>query len=115
MGVSCPPPGRTHGMSDGSPWGINGPDFLVLYGIGAAVLIVIAAVLRRSARRGEAPRPLHQPDASELAYLQGGWQLALAASLARLRAAGVISAPERGTFVATGAPPADSTALDRAV
>jgi uncharacterized protein (TIGR04222 family) len=72
-------------------------------------------VLRRQARQGEATRPLPRPNASELAYLQGGWQLALAASLARLRAAGVISAPERGTFVATGAPPPDSTALDRAV
>jgi uncharacterized protein (TIGR04222 family) len=102
-------------MSDGSPWGINGPDFLVIYIIGAAVLIVLAAVLRQRARRGEATRPLTQPDASELAYLQGGWQLALAASLARLRAAAVLTAPDRGTLVSTSTPPPDATELDRAV
>src|SRR5262245_13770136 len=100
---------------NGDPWGINGPDFLLLYVIGAAVLIAFALVLRRLAVRLEASRPITRPDASDLAYLQGGPPLALAASLARLRAAGVISASQRGMLVATGAAPPDATALDRAV
>lgn len=102
--------------ASGDTWGISGPQFLVIYAVLAGVSVLVAVLFSQRAARGEPPRSspgiLPPPDA---AYLGGGAERAVAASLAALRVAGVAGTDGRNRLTVTGPPPAEATPLDRAV
>lgn len=96
-------------------WGIPGPTFLIYY-IGAMVAVaVLAAIHRRMLLRGPRDARVDHLGPQQLAYLNGGDQLAVYAALGGLRAAGAIGSGPGRTLVQTGPPPAGSTPLDNAV
>ncbi|NJP32460.1 TIGR04222 domain-containing membrane protein [Micromonospora thermarum] len=94
-------------------WGIPGPVFLRLYLLAAAVLVIGTLVQRARVLGGESTDagPLGP---QQVAYLNGGEQLAVWTSLGGLRSSGAISA--RGRRLTTGGPlPAGVTPLDQAI
>ena len=92
-------------MPADDPWGINGPDFLLIYAILFAVVFVVGFILPRLA--GPIPKATddREPTAPEVALLTGGRVRVVFASIAALRAVGAIGAGERGELVATAARP----------
>jgi uncharacterized protein (TIGR04222 family) len=96
-------------------WGISGPAFLAIYG-GAIVLLALGAVLhRRVAFRGTPGADADELDPEQIAYVTGGPRLAACASLAALRAVGVVDAEGRDRLTTTAPLAADPTGLDRVV
>ncbi|MFP5019937.1 TIGR04222 domain-containing membrane protein [Pseudonocardia phyllosphaerae] len=99
-------------------WGIPGPTFLVIYLILAVAAIATAVAVRRRivavdgrARWGLNRRP------EEVAYLNGGPQLAVYAALSAMHVDGTIVTSDRttGQVRAGAAPGRDATALQRAI
>ncbi|WP_290062969.1 TIGR04222 domain-containing membrane protein, partial [Amycolatopsis solani] len=70
------------------PWGISGPDFVVLYIalLGAVLLIrrVVSGVASRRAQRVDDGRPVAPPTVYQLAFLAGGPDRAVDAAIAAL-------------------------------
>src|SRR3954471_3323451 len=70
------------------PWGISGPDFVVLYIalLGAALLIrvIVAGVVAARALRADTERPGPPPTVYELAFLAGGPDRAVDTAIAAL-------------------------------
>ena len=96
----------------GETWGIGGPAFLVGYLLLAAVTWVVTARRRRALTEGpDRPAPQHPHD---LAFLNGGPDLAVTSALTAMHLTGAVTS-RRGEVVAAGrlAPRAD--ALERAV
>ena len=87
------------------PWGLSGPQFLIIYGVGTAVAVVVPFLLRLLIRFDSSTDAERQLGPSEVGYLAGG----------RARAAQVIITD----FVTAGAMRVDSsgrvTVADRAV
>jgi uncharacterized protein (TIGR04222 family) len=87
----------------GDTWGISGPGFLVMY----LVIAVVVWVATTRARRALAdPRPRHTAgDLSghphDVAYLNGGAELAVTSALSAMHLRGTI-APQRGSVQAIG-------------
>jgi uncharacterized protein (TIGR04222 family) len=77
------------------PWGLSGPQFLVIYGVGTAVVMVVPIVLRLLIRIVPSAGADRQLDPYEVGYLAGG----------PTRAAQVVIAD----FVASGAVRVDSS------
>src|ERR1700722_12410175 len=86
------------------PWGLSGPQFLVIYGVGTAVAMVVPFLLRLLIRFVSSADAERQLDPCEVGYLAGG----------PTRAAQVVITD----FVASGAVRVDSsgrvTVADRA-
>ncbi len=96
----------------GGTWGISGPTFLVGYLLLAAVTWVATARRRRALADGpDRPAPPHPHD---LAFLNGGAELALTSALTTMHLTGTV-APRRGEVLAVGRLTAGADALERAV
>ncbi len=93
-------------------WGISGPTFLVGYLLLAAVTWIATARRRRALADGpDRPAP-HRP--YELAFLNGGADLAVTSALTAMHLAGTV-APRRGEVQAVGRLGSGADALERAV
>jgi uncharacterized protein (TIGR04222 family) len=100
----------------GDTWGISGPTFLKTFLILAVAGVLLSIIWRRAATSGGDLGNLRQPSPAELAYLNGGADLALHTSVAGLRCAGAIGpGPTPGTLVAAGPMPAGFSDLDYVV
>ncbi|WP_186763237.1 TIGR04222 domain-containing membrane protein [Lentzea tibetensis] len=98
------------------PWGLSGPEFLELYWIALAALVVFAIIVRVRARSGNS-QPVRTLDLDELAYLAGGPRRVVEASLARLLAAEALRTSRRGAVQVTGVPvvnPVDQAVVEDA-
>lgn len=99
-------------MDDGT-WGISGPVFLVGYLLLAAV-VSVAAVQRRRALADGPDRPAHDLGGHEVAYLNGGADLAVTSALTAMHLRGTV-APVKGLIHAVGRLDPGADALERAV
>ncbi len=54
------------------PWGLSGPQFLVIYGVGTAVAVVVSFLLHLLIRSAPSAGPDRQLDPYEVGYLAGG-------------------------------------------
>ncbi|BCB77829.1 TIGR04222 domain-containing membrane protein [Phytohabitans flavus] len=97
------------------PWGINGPDFLLYYGIALAVVFLIGLLLPRLVAGTPDPMPGRSPSAPVLALLTGGRARVVYASLAALRSAGAVAAGPGGVLVVAGPRPSGLSRVDYAV
>ncbi|MEW2377940.1 TIGR04222 domain-containing membrane protein [Micromonospora sp. NPDC047812] len=99
----------------GDTWGIPGPAFLGVYLLAAVVIVVGTVVHRLSVLAGPQVGDVGQLGPQQVAYLNGGQQLAIWASLGGLRSSGAIGVrPDRR--LTTGGPlPVGITPLDQAV
>jgi uncharacterized protein (TIGR04222 family) len=95
-------------------WGISGPTFLICY-LSAIVLVVIAAAVHRRTRSAGRPGDVDRLGPQPIAYLAGRDKLVVYTALAGLRAAGAIGSGPDKTLLQTGPMPAGGTALDTAV
>jgi uncharacterized protein (TIGR04222 family) len=80
----------------GQPWGLSGPQFLLVYGAGVAVIVVAAAVLRFLVRWVPGPRTDRQLDAPAAGYLAGGPMRAAQVVIAGLLDAGALRVDSAG-------------------
>jgi uncharacterized protein (TIGR04222 family) len=97
------------------PWGLSGPEFLWLYGVGLVAGLVVAIGVRMRVRR---PRPAEPPaalDTAELGFLGGGPENAVAVAVARLAAAGIVRVNRSGEVSATSPVQPTGQPLDDAV
>ncbi|MGH3695731.1 MAG: TIGR04222 domain-containing membrane protein [Pseudonocardiaceae bacterium] len=98
-------------------WGISGPDFLVGYGVLALVALLGIVVARwrlaagaATTTTGELDRPPH-----DIAYLNGGPELAVLSALSSMRVAGTVVAEARGRVRAAESPGSEADELERAI
>lgn len=88
----------------GDTWGISGPTFLVGYIALAVVVLIGASVVRRSIANapaaGSAAGVANRPH--DVAYLNGGDELAVLSALTSMRVAGTITTPIRRHVQAAG-------------
>ena len=90
------------------PWGLSGPQFLVIYGVGAAAIVVVTFLLRLLIRFGssaDAGRPL---DPCEVGCLAGGPARAAQVVIADFAASGAVRVDSSGRVSL-----ADRAAFDR--
>ncbi|MFJ8578842.1 TIGR04222 domain-containing membrane protein [Micromonospora sp. NPDC093277] len=100
----------------GDTWGIPGPVFLRWYLLVAAVLVVGTLVHRFRALAGAPVTGTGQLGPQQVAYLNGGDQLAVWTALGGLRHAGVVGIrPDRRLTTTAATLPAGATPLDQAV
>ncbi|CAM4018950.1 TIGR04222 domain-containing membrane protein [Kibdelosporangium persicum] len=100
-----------------NPWGLSGPDFIVLYAIGFVIACVATLVLRKRARSAPLAAQ-HEPlTADETAYLAGGWPRMVESTLADLVERNVIRVQRNGLLypVADSGFVPESTLEDRLV
>ncbi|MEV4466740.1 TIGR04222 domain-containing membrane protein [Micromonospora echinofusca] len=99
----------------GDTWGISGPTFLRVYLLVAVVIVVGTLVHRLAVLAGPSVGHVGQLGPQQVAYLNGGQQLAIWASVGALRSSGAIGVrPDRR--LTTGGPlPAGITPLDQAI
>ena len=97
-------------------WGISGPTFLLAYVV-LAFAVVVAAVRTRRALTDSAQRPTGRLDERpyDVAYLNGGADLALTAALSAMHRTGTIATAGRGVVVASARPDARADELERSV
>lgn len=97
----------------GDTWGIPGPSFLGIFFLAFVVVLALSLVLRHAAVRGRpAQRELHP---YEVAFLVGGSGRVIAASLAALYSAKVITAIGGGQLQVIAEPRMTLTPLDDAI
>ncbi|TDC63948.1 TIGR04222 domain-containing membrane protein, partial [Micromonospora sp. KC207] len=99
----------------GDTWGIPGPTFLGFYLLAGLIVVVGAFVHRRRVLAGPSAVGVGQLGPQQAAYLNGGNQLAIWASLGGLRGAGVVGVHPDRRLAGGGPLPAGATPLDRAV
>jgi uncharacterized protein (TIGR04222 family) len=103
-------------IATGTTWGISGPMFLLVYAVVAVA--VTAAVVR--ARRALTAPPVERPVARladrpyDVAYLNGGADLALCAALSAMHRRQTVATSGRGVVVAAGRPEPGTDELERA-
>ncbi|WP_206788844.1 TIGR04222 domain-containing membrane protein [Amycolatopsis sp. MtRt-6] len=99
------------------PWGISGPDFVVLYIalLGAALLVrvIVSGVVTRRAMRVGAASPGPPPTVYQLAFLAGGPDRAVDAAIAALVERGQLRVNSYQQVSQAGTRPAEP--LERAV
>src|SRR4051794_14762473 len=97
--------------ASGDTWGLSGPTFLLYYGIAALLLLAISVIHRRILFGGAQTTGAHLGP-QQLAYLNGGAQLAISSALGGLRAAGAIGSEKRALTrigpLSAGATPLDT-------
>jgi uncharacterized protein (TIGR04222 family) len=102
-------------VAAGDTWGVPGPAFLIGYLAAVAVVLIAALLHRRAVFAGRSGTPADRLGPQQLAYLNGGDQLAIYASLGALRTAGSIAGASDKTLWQSGPLPAGVTPLDTAV
>ncbi len=90
------------------PWGLSGPQFLVIYGVGTAVVMVVPFLLRLLIRLDSSADADRQLDPSEVGYLAGGPTRAAQVVIADFVASGAVRADSSGRVTV-----ADRAAFDR--
>jgi uncharacterized protein (TIGR04222 family) len=99
----------------GDTWGIPGPTFLKVY-LAAAALVVIGSVVHRTlVLRGSRTAGADQLGPQQVAYLNGGDQLAVWTAVGGLRGSGVIGVGPDRRLTTLSSMPAGVTPLDQAV
>lgn len=101
------------------PWGISGPQFLLIYGLALAVVLLVQISwppIARSRQRNapatvEAPL---QPDVYQLAYLAGGSDRTVDTAIATLLEQELLRVSSKGKLSAIGKRPSRKR-LERAV
>lgn len=85
-------------VSNNVTWGISGPEFLAGYGLLALVSLVGVVIVRQRLGVGSAGASAVQPreQPRDIAYLNGGPQLAVLSALSSMRVAGTILLEGRG-------------------
>ncbi|MER5704477.1 TIGR04222 domain-containing membrane protein [Micromonospora sp. NPDC002296] len=99
----------------GDTWGISGPTFLRVYLLAALVVVVGSIVHRRRILAGPPAADVSQLGPQQAAFLNGGNQLAIWASLGGLRGAGIVGVQPNRRLAVGGQLPPGSTPLDRAI
>ncbi|MER7331541.1 MULTISPECIES: TIGR04222 domain-containing membrane protein [unclassified Micromonospora] len=99
----------------GDTWGISGPVFLRVYLLAAVVVVVGAVVHRVRVLAGPAAGDVGQLGPQQIAYLNGGEQLAIWAALGGLRGSGEIGVRPDRRLTTNGPLPAGTTPLDQAI
>jgi uncharacterized protein (TIGR04222 family) len=104
-------------IPSGETWGISGPTFLLAYVVLAVAVIVAAVRARRALTDTSAERPASRLDDRpyDVAYLNGGAELAVTAALSAMYRAGTISTAGRGVVVAGARPESRADELERAI
>ncbi|WP_345413735.1 TIGR04222 domain-containing membrane protein [Pseudonocardia xishanensis] len=102
----------------GDTWGISGPAFLLGYGV--LILVVLIAGVRERRRLARAARGAGQGRdwanlPQEIAYLNGGADLAVYSALSALHLAGVLQPAGKGQVQTGGRLGSEATPLERAV
>lgn len=100
-------------MSD--TWGIPGPTFLWLFLAASAITVIASLIHRARVFAGPAQVSVDHLHPQQLAYLNGGRQLAVYSSLTWLRQQQLVETGETGKLNRLGGVPAGATALDAAV
>jgi len=90
------------------PWGLTGPQFLVIYGVGTAVVMVVPIVLRLLVRFVSSGGADRQLDPYEVGYLAGGPTRAAQVVIADFVASGAVRVDSSGRVSV-----ADQAAFDR--
>ena len=90
------------------PWGLTGPQFLVIYGVGTAVVFVVPFVLRLLIRLGSGAGADRQLDPCEVGYLAGGPTRAAQVVIADVVDSGAVRVDSTGRVSV-----ADRAAFDR--
>jgi uncharacterized protein (TIGR04222 family) len=101
----------------GDTWGISGPTFLLAYGV-LTVAVAVAAVRARRALAdvsAEVPATRLNERPYDVAFLNGGGELAVTAALSAMYRAGTISTAGRGVVVAAERPESRADELERAI
>jgi len=101
--------------AQGDTWGIPGPAFLVLYVAALVAVLILSAIHRRILFAGDRSVPVDRLGPQQIAYLNGGDQLAVYAALGGLRGAGAIAGGPGKTLYQSGPMPAGVTPLDNAI
>jgi len=103
--------------SDYDTWGISGPAFLLAYVVIAVAVGVTAIRTRRRLADGSSQRRVTRLDGRpyDVAYVNGGADLALCAALSAMYRAGTISTSGRGVVVAARRPDSRTDELERAI
>ncbi len=98
-------------------WGISGPTFLVGYGLLALAVLLGVFAARRQIAAGSASTAARELDGQphDIAYLNGGPELAVLSALSSMRVAGTVVAEGRGRIRAEGQPATSASELERAV
>lgn len=99
----------------GDTWGIPGPAFLLFFLATAIAVAIAAGVHRYVLFAGNSSARVDELGPQQVAFLNGGDQLAVYASLGGLRAAGSIGSAAGKTLCHSGPLPAGVTPLDTAV
>ncbi|WP_433343288.1 TIGR04222 domain-containing membrane protein [Micromonospora sp. CA-111912] len=99
----------------GDTWGISGPTFLWVYLLAALVVVVGSIVHRRRVLAGPPAADVGQLGPQQVAFLNGGNQLAIWTSLGGLRGTGIVGVKPNRRLSVGGQLPPGSTPLDRAV
>ena len=90
------------------PWGLSGPQFLVIYGVGIAVVIVVPFLLRLLVRFVSSADGERELDPYEVGYLAGGPTRAAQVVITDLVASGAVRVDSSGRVTV-----ADRAAFDR--
>lgn len=90
------------------PWGLTGPQFLVIYGVGTAVVFIVPFVLRLLIRLGSGAGADRQLDPYEIGYLAGGPTRAAQVVIADVVDSGAVRVDSTGRVSV-----ADRAAFDR--
>lgn len=80
----------------GQPWGLSGPQFLVVYGVGFGVILLITAIAWQFVRGLPSRRPARPLDHYEVAFLAGGKQRVAEVVIAELIDRGALRVDGRG-------------------
>lgn len=104
-------------IPSGDTWGISGPVFLLVYILLAAAVAVIVRRTRRALADVPTTRPVDRlaERPYDVAYLNGGTDLALCAALSAMHRSETITSAGRGTVVAAQRPDPRADELERAV
>jgi uncharacterized protein (TIGR04222 family) len=90
------------------PWGLSGPQFLVIYGVGIAVILGVSFLLRLLVRFASGADTGRQLDPYEVGYLAGGPTRAAQVVIADFTASGAVRVDSTGRVSV-----ADRAAFDR--
>ena len=104
-------------IPSGDTWGISSSTFLLAYIVLAAAVVVGSVRTRRALTDVFAERPPGRVDTRpyDVAFLNGGPDLALTAALSAMHRTGTIGTAGRGVVVTTARPDARADELERAV
>ncbi|MEV6811073.1 TIGR04222 domain-containing membrane protein [Micromonospora sp. NPDC051296] len=101
--------------ADFDTWGVPSRTFLIFYLVATVVLVTGVLIHRRALLAGRSAPPADQLGPQQVAYLNGGEDLAVWTSLSTLRSQGSIGVQPDRQLTTEGPLPPGATPLDRAV